>query len=121
LTAVEWKSVSHRIKKREAQNHSSVVYFNGSLIPEKKWKKEVSRHTHLTLRPESLNGRCGSLKTSPEHETDDHQEAPSPATPDDVQVMSPMEIVHVDITENLPWFRYREFADSHGKFCDVAF
>jgi hypothetical protein len=45
LKGSEWEYAAHRIQKRKREGLESDIYFNGTLIPPKKVKKEVSRHS----------------------------------------------------------------------------
>jgi hypothetical protein len=55
LKASEWKYVAHHIQKRKREGLESEVYFNDTLIPPKKVKKEVSRYSLPTYFSGMLN------------------------------------------------------------------
>jgi len=83
LSEQSWKNIDGRIRKRELEGKESEIYINGTLIPSKKLKKEISRHvrpsfvrerslgnqislssfrnqtTHLLQSPDSSNSRGG--------------------------------------------------------------
>jgi hypothetical protein len=44
-TSEEWKSISRKIQKRNLEGKESDTFINGRLVPLKKVKKEVSRHS----------------------------------------------------------------------------
>lgn len=55
LKASEWKYVAHRVQKRKREGLESDIYFNDTLVPPKKAKKEVSRHSIPTYISGILN------------------------------------------------------------------
>jgi hypothetical protein len=55
LKASEWKYVAHVIQKRKREGLESDIYFNDTLIPPKKVKKEASRHAIPTYTSGILN------------------------------------------------------------------
>ena len=48
MTNKEWDYILLRMRKRKFDGKESDVYFNGSKVPEKKIKKQMSRHFTLT-------------------------------------------------------------------------
>ena len=48
MTNKEWDYTLLRMRKRKFDGKESDVYFNGSKVPEKKLKKQMSRHFPLT-------------------------------------------------------------------------
>ena len=55
LKASEWKYVARRVQKRKMEGLESDIYFNDTLIPRKKAKKEASRHSIPTYVSGILN------------------------------------------------------------------
>ncbi|KAI9683458.1 MAG: hypothetical protein M1822_005998 [Bathelium mastoideum] len=49
----DWKTLSYKIEKRKQQGKDTFLYFEGSLMPERKRQKELSRQGYLSFR-ESL-------------------------------------------------------------------
>jgi hypothetical protein len=45
-----WKFIHCRLEKRKCQGKESEIYFNNVLVPNKKVKKEISRHVLPTLQ-----------------------------------------------------------------------
>ena len=45
----EWNFVHHRIEKRRHEGKESETYFRNALVPNKKVKKETSRHLPPTF------------------------------------------------------------------------
>ena len=48
MTKKEWDYALRRMRKRKLDGKESDVYFNGSKVPEKKIKKQMSRHYSLS-------------------------------------------------------------------------
>jgi hypothetical protein len=55
LKASEWKYVAHRMQKRKREGLESDIYVHDTLVPPKKVKKEVSRHSIPTYFSGMLN------------------------------------------------------------------
>ncbi|EEP81496.1 predicted protein [Uncinocarpus reesii 1704] len=60
-TGDDWKFVFGRVQKRKLEGLESDVYMDGSLVPEKKLRKEIARHVPL-----SYAYTCGSEPQTPE-------------------------------------------------------
>ncbi|KAL3430227.1 hypothetical protein BDV09DRAFT_199842 [Aspergillus tetrazonus] len=63
-TGVDWKIIGHKIRKRERQGKLSLVMSGDEVVPEKKIKKETSRHAFTTF--EALKLENGSVPATPE-------------------------------------------------------
>jgi len=51
-----WKYIAHKLQKRNLEGKESDTYVNGKLVPRKKVKKEVSRHSLLSWQIMSIPG-----------------------------------------------------------------
>ena len=61
-TSRDWAIVAHKVRKRKLSGKDSAIYINGSMIPEKKAKKEISRYTRSTWDEYSKLGDCFSVR-----------------------------------------------------------
>ncbi|RDW66551.1 hypothetical protein BP6252_10186 [Coleophoma cylindrospora] len=85
----EWKAIIHHVKKRKREGKDSNVYIKGALIDPKKMRKETSRHDLPTLQ--------------------NHNEAPSPKTNEDVYIHTPPKppTPTMDyLLHKLPWLHF---------------
>ncbi|KAF4626423.1 hypothetical protein G7Y89_g11736 [Cudoniella acicularis] len=92
LSVKEWQYIIHKKRKREASGKETEVKFCGSLICNKKIKKEESRHSISELN------------------------SPSPASPGDICVFTPLPVIQnalitPSILQSLPFF---SFLDSYN-------
>ena len=51
-----WKYIAHKLQKKDLEGKESDTYVNGKLVPRKKVKKEVSRHSLLSWQIMSIPG-----------------------------------------------------------------
>jgi hypothetical protein len=56
MTKDEWKFVLHRLEKRRREGKDSETFFDNSLVPMKKIKKEMARHPLSTFEQGMLSG-----------------------------------------------------------------
>jgi hypothetical protein len=52
-----WRFIHYRVEKRKSQGKESEVYFNNTLVPDKKVKKEISRHVLPTFQQGLSSGK----------------------------------------------------------------
>lgn len=99
LTNEEWNYTLLRVRKRKFDGKESDVYLNGRVVPDKRIKKEMSRH--FTLTQEQL------LDT-----------VSIPSTPEAITVSTPHATVLAaagsTILHNLPYFQFQAFLESAG-------
>ena len=57
LTNEEWKFIDRKLRKRKQEGKESDIYFHGKLIPDKKVKKETSRHAPPTFQQPQFSGK----------------------------------------------------------------
>jgi hypothetical protein len=111
LKASEWKDVAHRIQKRKREGLDSDIYFNDTLIPPKKVKKEVSRHsipTYISGILDIVELIFGPLVLT-------HFKAPSPEASDSIRVGTPLASLSYNIgLDNLPFFQFQTLFESRG-------
>lgn len=62
LNDVEWKFVHHRIEKRKRNDKGSVLQVDGIAIPNKRVKKEISRHSRPFLPTPGQCYTAGNLQ-----------------------------------------------------------
>ena len=93
----DWKAIGRTIKKREATGKvNSQVFINGSLVPMKKLRKELSRHCLPTFGARS----------------------PTPELSIDVVVSTPPSTMFEDLLDcsRLPWFEFEVLVAPSSKF-----
>ena len=100
LTNEEWNYTLLQVRKRKFDGKESDVYLNGRVVPEKRIKKEMSRH--FTLTQEQF------LDT-----------VSIPSTPEAITVSTPAATVSTAagniIFRNLPYFQFQALLESAGQ------
>ena len=101
------------MEKRKRDGKESNLYIDGVLVPQKKLRKEVSRHNFPTIQERYGQGTIflnvtvhGLLKVLT---------APSPKTPEGFYICTPPAILDNSyLLSNLPWFQFQTVIDSGG-------
>jgi hypothetical protein len=65
LSQSEWEFVNNRIQKRKLDDKESELYVNGIKIPNKRVKKETSRHSRLVLSASQPDFNSGNIQYTP--------------------------------------------------------
>lgn len=99
LTNEEWNYTLLKVRKRKFHGIESDVYLNGRTVPEKRIKKEMSRH--FTLTQEQFFDTVSI-----------------PSTPEAITVSTPNATVLAaetnTVLHNLPYFQFQALLESAG-------
>ncbi|RDL35193.1 uncharacterized protein BP5553_07124 [Venustampulla echinocandica] len=92
-TDESWKYIARKIQKRNLEGKESDTYVNGKLVPRKKVKKEVSRHSLLSCQFMSIPGR-------------------SPTPPGRVEIRTPPRDHNFFVQYlHIPWFEFETLVE----------
>ncbi|KAH8700390.1 fungal-specific transcription factor domain-containing protein [Talaromyces proteolyticus] len=96
LKGNDWKIIQYKIEKRKRDGKRTDVYIRNTLVPEKKVKKEISRHAATIW------------------ETFYARNAPSPKTPEGMSINTPGQVSQSEETEteSFPGFNINAFRRS---------
>lgn len=88
-----WKYIAHKLQKKDLEGKESDTYVNGKLMPRKKVKKEVSRHSLLSWQIMSIPGR-------------------SPTPPGGVEIRTPPREPNFFVQYlHIPWFEFETLVE----------
>ncbi|KAH6663674.1 ankyrin repeat-containing domain protein [Halenospora varia] len=102
LSVNEWQYVIHKKRKREASGKKTEIKFCGSLICNKKIRKEESRHSISELNSSFIS-------------------CPSPASPGDICVFTPLPVIQNAIVtpsmlQSLPFFSFLDTYNAQDSY-----
>lgn len=96
-TDAKWKFIAQKTEKRTLEGKESDIYLDGKLVPRKKVKKEISRHTPPSWQAVPIAGR-------------------SPTPPSGIDIRTPprdrnpsVQYVHI------PWFEFERLVEPQIK------